>query len=76
MVKRQTTLYGLVLSSINRNHYSTTRHISKKAIMTNFFPVYRVFDEQERLSRRIRGQTILIEESSDEEDTVVEDNES
>jgi hypothetical protein len=24
-------------------------------IMTNSFPVYRVFDEQERLSRRIRG---------------------
>jgi hypothetical protein len=45
-------------------------------IMTNSFPVYQVFDEQERLSRRIRGRTILIEESSDEEDTVVEDNES
>jgi hypothetical protein len=44
--------------------------------MTNSFPVYQVFDEQERLSRRIRGRTILIEESSDEEDTVVEDNES
>jgi hypothetical protein len=44
--------------------------------MTNSFLVYRVFDEQERLSRRIRGQTILIEESSDEEDTVIEDNES
>jgi hypothetical protein len=44
--------------------------------MTNSFPVYRVLDKQERLSRRIRGRTILIEESSDEEDTVVEDNES
>jgi hypothetical protein len=44
--------------------------------MTNSFPVYRVFDEQEQLSRRIRGRTILIEESSDEEDTVVEDNKS
>jgi hypothetical protein len=45
-------------------------------IMTNSFPVYQVFDKQEQLSRRIRGRTILIEESSDEEDTVVEDNES
>jgi hypothetical protein len=45
-------------------------------IMINSFPVYRIFDEQERLSRRIRGRTILVEESSDEEDTVVEDNES
>jgi hypothetical protein len=44
--------------------------------MTNSFPVYRVLDEQEQLSRRIRGQTILIEESSDEEDTVIEDNDS
>jgi hypothetical protein len=44
--------------------------------MTNSFPVYQVFDEQEQLSRRIRGQTILIEESSDEEGTVVEDNKS
>jgi hypothetical protein len=45
-------------------------------MMINSFPVYRVFDEQEQLSRRIHGQTILVEESSDEEDTVVEDNES
>jgi hypothetical protein len=32
-------------------------------IMTNSFPVYQVFDEQEQLSRRICVQTILIEES-------------
>jgi hypothetical protein len=37
---------------------------------------YRIFDEQERLSRRIRGCIIIVEESSDEEDTVVEDNNS
>jgi hypothetical protein len=45
-------------------------------MMINSFPVYRVFDKEEQLSRRIRGRTILVEESSDEEDTVVEDNES
>jgi hypothetical protein len=45
-------------------------------VMANSFPVYRVFDEQEHLSRRIRGRTILIKGSSDEEDTIVEDNES
>jgi hypothetical protein len=44
--------------------------------MANSLPVYRVFDEQERLSRRIRGRIIIVEESSDEEDTVVEDNDS
>jgi hypothetical protein len=44
--------------------------------MANSLPVYRIFDEQERLSRRIRGWIILVEESSDEEETVVEDNDS
>jgi hypothetical protein len=44
--------------------------------MTNSFSVYQVFDEQEQLSRRIRGRTILIEESSNEEGTVVKDNKS
>jgi hypothetical protein len=45
-------------------------------MMANSFLVHRVFDQQEQLSRRIHGRTILIEESSDEEDTIVEDNES
>jgi hypothetical protein len=44
--------------------------------MENSLPVYRIFDEQEWLSRRIRGRIIIVEESSDEEDTVVEDNDS
>jgi hypothetical protein len=38
-------------------------------MMRNLLPVYRVY-----LSRRICGRTILVEESSDEEDTIVEDN--
>jgi hypothetical protein len=45
-------------------------------MMGNLLPVYRVFDEQERLSRRIRRRTILVEESSDEEDTIVKDNDA
>jgi hypothetical protein len=44
--------------------------------MANSLPVYRIFDEQERLSRRIRGRIIIVKESSDEEETVVEDNDS
>jgi hypothetical protein len=45
-------------------------------MMASNLPVYRVFDKQERLSKRIRGRTILVEESSDEEETIVEDNPS
>jgi hypothetical protein len=45
-------------------------------MMANSLPVYRIFDKQERLSRRICGCIIIVEESSDEEDTVVEDNDS
>jgi hypothetical protein len=45
-------------------------------MMGNFLPVYQVFDEQERLSRRIRGCTILVEEPSNEEDTIVKDNDA
>jgi hypothetical protein len=44
--------------------------------MENSLPVYRIFDEQERLSRRIHGRIIIVKESSDEEDTVIEDNNS
>jgi hypothetical protein len=44
--------------------------------MANSLPVHRIFDEQEQLSRRIHGHTIIVEESSDEEDTIVEDNDS
>jgi hypothetical protein len=43
-------------------------------LMANSLPIYRIFDEQEWLSRRICGRIIIVEESSDEEDTVVEDN--
>jgi hypothetical protein len=45
-------------------------------IMANSLPVYQIFDEQERLSRRICGRIIIVEESSDEEETVIEDNNS
>jgi hypothetical protein len=45
-------------------------------MMGNLLPVYRVFDEQGWLSRRIHGCTILVEESSDEEYTIVEDNDA
>jgi hypothetical protein len=40
----------------------------------NSLPVYQVFDEQEPLSRRIYERIIIVEESSKEEDTIVEDN--
>jgi hypothetical protein len=43
-------------------------------MMENSLPVYRVFDKQKRLSRRIRECIIIVEESSDEEGTVIEDN--
>jgi hypothetical protein len=45
-------------------------------IIANSLPVYQIFDEQEWLSRRIHGHVVIVEESSDEEDTVVEDNDS
>jgi hypothetical protein len=45
-------------------------------IMANSLPVYQIFDEQEQLSRRIHGHIIIVEESSDEEDTIVKDNDS
>jgi hypothetical protein len=44
--------------------------------MANSLPVYQIFDEQEQLSRRIHGRVIIVKESSDEEDTIVEDNDS
>jgi hypothetical protein len=44
--------------------------------MANSLTVYWIFDEQEWLSRRIHGHVIIVEESSNEEDTVVEDNNS
>jgi hypothetical protein len=45
-------------------------------MMGNSLLVYRVFDEQEQLSRRICGCIIIVEESSEEEDTIVEDNDA
>jgi hypothetical protein len=45
-------------------------------IMANSLPVYRISDKQEQLSRRICGHVIIVEESSDKEDTIVEDNNS
>jgi hypothetical protein len=45
-------------------------------MMANSLLVYQVFDEQEWLSRRICGCIIIVKESSNEEDTAVEDNDS
>jgi hypothetical protein len=45
-------------------------------IMANLLLVYRVMDEQVQQTRRAHGRTILVEESTDEEDTIIEDNES
>jgi hypothetical protein len=43
-------------------------------MMANLLSVYRVIDEQVQQTRRAQGRTILVEESTDEEDTIVEDN--
>jgi hypothetical protein len=45
-------------------------------MMANSLLVYRVIDEQVRQTRRAQGRTILVEESADEEDTIVEDNDA
>jgi hypothetical protein len=45
-------------------------------MMANLLLVYRVMDEQVRLTRRAHGRTILVKESTDKKDTIIEDNES
>jgi hypothetical protein len=45
-------------------------------MMANLLLVYRVIDEQVRQTRRAQGRTILVEESTDEEDTIIEDNDA
>jgi hypothetical protein len=45
-------------------------------MIANSLPVYQIFDKQEWLSRRIHGHIIIVEESSDKEDTFVQDNDS
>jgi hypothetical protein len=45
-------------------------------MMANLLLVYRVMDEQVRLTRRTHGRTILVKESTDEEDNIVEDNDA
>jgi hypothetical protein len=45
-------------------------------MMANSLLVYRVIDDQVRQTRRAQGRTILVEESTDEEDTIVEDNDA
>jgi hypothetical protein len=45
-------------------------------MMANLLLVYRAIDEQVRQTRRTQGRTILVEESTDEEDTIVEDNDA
>jgi hypothetical protein len=45
-------------------------------MMANSLLVYRVIDKQVRQTRRAHGRTILVEESTDEEDTIIEDNDS
>jgi hypothetical protein len=43
-------------------------------MMANSLLVYRVIDEQVQQTRRAQERTILVEESTDEEDTIVKDN--
>jgi hypothetical protein len=43
-------------------------------MMANSLLVYQVFNEQRQQSRRAHGHTILVEESTDEEGTIIEDN--
>jgi hypothetical protein len=45
-------------------------------MMANSLLVYQIIDEQVRQTRRAQGRTILVEESTDEEDTIVEDNDA
>jgi hypothetical protein len=45
-------------------------------MMANSLLVYRVIDEQVRQTRRAQERTILVEESTDKEDTIVEDNDA
>jgi hypothetical protein len=45
-------------------------------LMTNSNLVYHVIDEQNRLTRRAFGRIIIVEDLTDEKDTVVEDNDS
>jgi hypothetical protein len=45
-------------------------------MMANSLLVYRIIDKQVRQTRRAQGRTILVEESTDEEDTIVEDNDA
>jgi hypothetical protein len=45
-------------------------------MMANSLLVYKVIDKQVRQTRRAHGRTILVEESTDEEDTIVEDNDA
>jgi hypothetical protein len=44
--------------------------------MANSLLMYRVIDKQVRQTRRAHGRTILVEESTDEEDTIIEDNDA
>jgi hypothetical protein len=44
--------------------------------MANLNLVYHVIDKQNRLTRRGFGRTILVEDSTDKEDTVIKDNDS
>jgi hypothetical protein len=45
-------------------------------MMANLLLVYRVIDEQVRQTRRAHEKTILVEESTDEEDTIIKDNDA
>jgi hypothetical protein len=45
-------------------------------MMANSLLVYRVMDKQVRQTRRAHERTILVEESTDKEDTIIEDYES
>jgi hypothetical protein len=45
-------------------------------MMANLLLVYRVIDKQGQQTRRAHGRTILVEESTDEEDTIVKVNDA
>jgi hypothetical protein len=45
-------------------------------MMANSLLVYRVIDKQVQQTRRAYGRTILVKESTDEEDTIIKDNDA
>jgi hypothetical protein len=82
MVQYQMIKHGLALSLPYRLHYLTICYLSRRLLppnlqlMTNSNLVYHVIDKQNWLMRRAFGRIIIVEDLTDEEDTVIEDNDS